>query len=574
MIFDASGPGCVKSIWGTNFDSDSVMKFYFDRETEPRYAINYIDFFRGEHALFPPPLVSYDKRGHWGTKPFAGNSFVPIPFEKSLKISVSGNSRFFHVLWERYPFPTPVKSFSGEEDRSNLVDGFERMDQDLFDASSLETVVVETEIVEPGQEVRLLEIDAGAGIVRRIVIEGDGSRDFFQDTWLRMRWDGHERWDVYAPTGIFFGSAVEADESRSLPSRVEILEGGRVRLTGYFPMPFWKQAEIEWVNASEHRIAPLRVEIVVSGNDLDPSGLYFTTTYRAGETTYGRDWLLFESPGTGWFVGVVQSMQGAHYCEGDEHFVIDGAISPQINGTGSEDYYLACFWPSVDFDTPFGGVAGDVMLKGGGDMVGAYYIPSSYSRFHLEAPIPFYSSFDARIQHGGLSHIRSNYRSLAFAYLKKEPVLKQTDFIDVGGSGSERAHRYKTTGSAELVALDGKPEGAYFEISFKDTGRRHEGGTVSFRVSIDPENQGVRLRRRIDQGSPRQKARVTIDGKVAGDWTHGYHNEHLRWFDLDFDIHPDLTRGKSTIDVKLDVVSGEGHGRFTDFRYEVYSYLK
>ena len=96
---------------------------------------------------------------------------------------------------------------------------------------------------------------------------------------------------------------------------------------------------------------------------------------------------------------------------------------------------------------------------------------------------------------------------------------------------------------------------------------------MSFRVSIDPENQGVRLRRRLDQESPRQMARVTIDGKFAGDWTHGYHNEHLRWYDLDFDIHPDLTRGKSSIDVKLEVVTGEGRGDFTDFRYEVYSFL-
>ena len=126
VIFDAAGPGCVRSIWGTNFDSDSVIKFYFDEESEPRYSINYVDFFRGQHPLFPPPLVSYDRRGHWGTKPFAGNSFVPIPFEKALKISVSGNSRFFHVLWERYPYPNPVKSFTGKEDHSALADGFER----------------------------------------------------------------------------------------------------------------------------------------------------------------------------------------------------------------------------------------------------------------------------------------------------------------------------------------------------------------------------------------------------------------------------------------------------------------
>jgi hypothetical protein len=32
VIFDAAGPGCVKSMWGTNFDAGGVLKFYFDGE--------------------------------------------------------------------------------------------------------------------------------------------------------------------------------------------------------------------------------------------------------------------------------------------------------------------------------------------------------------------------------------------------------------------------------------------------------------------------------------------------------------------------------------------------------------
>jgi len=572
VIFDASGPGCVKSIWGTNYDAESVVKFYFDGEAEPRITANYIDFFRGSLPAFPPPLVSYERQGNWGTKPFAGNSFVPIPFEKSLKIAVTGNSRFFHVIWERYPNGAEVTSFTGGEDRSKLLSSFDRFGEDLFIENDFDLVRKETEIVEPGQEVALFDAEETSGIIRKIVLEGDGSPEFFQESWIRMRWDGHRRWDVYAPAGIFFGSVNEAHEVRSLPFRVDVLKGGRVRLTGYFPMPFWEQAEIQWVNASDHRLAPLNSEIHVGQNDLDPTGLYFTTTYRAGQTTYGRDWLFFESPGAGWFVGAVQSMQGAHYCEGDEHFYIDGAVSPQFNGTGSEDYYLACFWPSLEFDTPFGGVALDIQQEGGGDMVGAYYVPSNYSRFHLEAPIPFHRSIDARIQHGGLSHIRSNYRSLAFAYLKKEPMLFKTDFIDVGNSASERHHEYLASGESEVVTLEGSPEGSYFESSFTGTGRRHASGEVTFTVAIDSGNQGVRLRRRLDQGSPRQNARVYVDGEYAGQWSHGYVNEFLRWFDLDFDIPPALTRGKSSLDLRLEVDVGEGRGEFTDFEYEVYCF--
>ncbi len=30
VIFDAAGPGCVRSIWGTHFAEDAFLKFYFD----------------------------------------------------------------------------------------------------------------------------------------------------------------------------------------------------------------------------------------------------------------------------------------------------------------------------------------------------------------------------------------------------------------------------------------------------------------------------------------------------------------------------------------------------------------
>ena len=119
VIFDAAGPGCIRSMWGTNFDPSAILKFYFDGEESPRYRIKYIDFYKGKHPLFPPPLISYEKRGMWGKRPFAGNSFVPIPFEKWLKISVQGESRFFHIIYEKYPYKNPIKTFSGQENRED-----------------------------------------------------------------------------------------------------------------------------------------------------------------------------------------------------------------------------------------------------------------------------------------------------------------------------------------------------------------------------------------------------------------------------------------------------------------------
>ncbi|HUU96037.1 MAG TPA: hypothetical protein VM487_09865, partial [Phycisphaerae bacterium] len=53
---------------------------------------------------------------------------------------------------------------------------------------------------------------------------------------------------------------------------------------------------------------------------------------------------------------------------------------------------------------------------------------------------------------------------------------------------------------------------------------------------------------------------------------HGYHNEHLRWFDSDFDIHPNHTRGKGSLAVELVVKTGDERGVFTDFNYRVYCF--
>ncbi len=574
VIFDSAGPGCIRSFWATAFDPKAVLRFYFDGEAKPRHEINTIEFFQGRNPLFPAPLNSYARRGCWGDAPFAGNSFVPIRFEKSLKIAVHGESRFFHIISEKYAAPA-AGGADATADRAALEDAFARMGERPFEEDGLRAIATETkEEIEAGEKLSLLKVESGFGIVREIMIEADGSETFFKQTHVRLRWDGHVRWDVVAPTGIFFGSPNGANEMRSLPLRVERLAGGRVRLLCWFPMAFWEKAEIEWVNDSPYRFGRVKARVLVDAAEIPRDrGASFTALYHEGTTDYGRDWLLFEGAGTGWLAGVVQSMREMHYCEGNERFTVDGAISPQVNGTGSEDYYLACFWPNPDFDTPFGCVIGNIMEEGGGSYPGAYRIPSGYSRFHLEAPIPFYASLRAVIQHGGMSDIRSQYRSLAFAYLNRKPTLVRTDALEIGRPESERSHGYKATSGARVETLAAHPEGEGFESVVACLGRVHSGGEIAFRVAVDPKNNGVRLRRRIDQKYRGQSVRVYVDGRPAGVWRHGYENADLRWFDTDFDIAPALTRGRDRLEIKLVLDKGLTNEVFSEYGYEVFSFL-
>ncbi|MGE5295061.1 MAG: hypothetical protein ACM3VT_09550, partial [Solirubrobacterales bacterium] len=175
VIFDAAGPGCIRSMWGTYFTHDAVLNFYFDGEQAPRYRINEIEFFSGKHPDFAPPLNSYELRGYYGDEPYAGNSFVPIPFAKSLKITVTGASRFFHVLYELYPYGTAIESFTGKEDRSALLESFEHLGDGPSAASDGDVQTVSETVDAAKEEIVLLERKATAGVVRAITIEADDS---------------------------------------------------------------------------------------------------------------------------------------------------------------------------------------------------------------------------------------------------------------------------------------------------------------------------------------------------------------------------------------------------------------
>ncbi|MBN2023904.1 MAG: DUF2961 domain-containing protein [Pirellulales bacterium] len=565
VVFDAAGPGCVRSIWQTCIPGGQSLKFYFDGEAEPRFEIPALDFHGGKHPLFPKPLVSCENLGYYAGGDNAGNCFVPIPFAKSLKVSVTGQCSFNHFLYELYPRGTPVTTFTGKEDRSYLLRAFAEQGEELSPPADATATRVEAVELKPGQAWDVLQASEPA-TVSRIVIEGPASEEFLRQVEIEMWWDDAPRPDVLAPMGMFFACPLRPENVRSLPAKVEVLPEGRIRLTSYFRMPFWRSARIALVSraAGAKPLGPVSAEIqLVPQRYAETDTGYFTALYRDGRTEMARDWLILDALGTGRFLGLVQTMEGGHYCEGNERFAADGAGMPRIHGTGSEDYYLACLWPNPNFNKPFAGCVGDITKKPG---------PACYYRFHLEAAMPFYSALDARIQHGGMSDIVSHYRSLGFAYLRRTPVLFQTDFIDVANGTSEREHDYQAADSTLTEELTASYEGNHAGVLVRDRGRVHAGGEITFTVAVDPDNAGVRLRRRLDQKSPRQAADVFVDGQPAGTWYHADQNEFLRWHDAEIDLPPELTRGKSELTIRLAIKSGGGHGPFTDYRYEALSY--
>jgi hypothetical protein len=316
VVFDAMGPGCVRSFWQTCFPKDQVLKFYFDGEDKPRYEIKTVDLYAGKHPHFPKPLVSGEILGYYAGGDIAGNCFVPIPFAKSLRVSMTKMASFNHFLYERYPHGTPVTTFTGKEDHSYLVSTFTKQGEELLpsaDAKVIRTPAVE---LKPGESREILNV-AQAGTVSRIVIEGDASEAFLNQVEIEMNWDDSPRPNVLAPVGMFFACPLRPENVRSLPTKVELLPDHRIRLTSYFRMPFWRRGAIVLANRPAPGVAGTTAKVsaevyLLPQRYKEADTGYFSVLYRAGRTEMARDWLILDALGTGRFLGVVQTLFGSH----------------------------------------------------------------------------------------------------------------------------------------------------------------------------------------------------------------------------------------------------------------------
>lgn len=596
VMFDAIGPGCIKSIWSTNVvEHDKLLKFYFDDETTPRITIDAYEMYSGKNLLFPAPLSSYAKTGQFEAGvPYAGNCFVPIPFKHRLRIAVDKNSKtdnfFYHVIYEKFTPGSCAETIdfvdlAGQINpkvlaATGLADAFARQGQDVKKDQGTRTLTSTVKGVfltgDPKVGVTAIEYE-GQGSIRRLTLDMPADPEYFKKLYIYIQFDSARFFQVLAPLDLLFANAHKPTAVRSLPIVVEEPHHGRVKAHLYFPMPFWKSFKIGFGNDQIYGPMPsadipggLNLEVSISDQTYSREDAgYFTTSCHQGQTTYGEDWVLGRQFGKGVFCGVVQSMQYQQYCEGDERFYLDGSMSPAFHGTGSEDYYLCCYWPNYNINLPFAGCVGNIKQEAGLD--GQFgTIPACYYRFHLEAPIPFHSQIDARIEHGGDSDIHSLYRTLSFFYVNPHSNLIQTDMINVGNIASETAHQYVST-SREITRLKMQYEGADDRVDIMDTGRYHKNTDVRFTAAIQPDNRGVRLRRRLDQRQGRNMVDVYVDGERVGRWYQADQNDFKRWCDLDFEIPVDYTRGKESITVILKSVPDQPVGDFSDFRYWIIS---
>lgn len=387
--------------------------------------------------------------------------------------------------------------------------------------------------------------------------------DILNNTRIRITWDGESTPSVDAPIGSFFGvGQLGAYTSRSLMAGMDA--DGQMYI--YLPMPFQQRAVVQLVSDRNTPTVGLAYETRYKpySGDFANTGYLRTKFTATTPAVINKDIPILDIAGSGNLVGVTASYSaagGPGYLEGDERIYVDDNASPSIYGTGTEDFFDGGWY----FDRgPFSRPVASMATSG---WLGANH-ETAANRFFLADSIPFKRRITASIEHGGRNQEVTNAWTLAYYYQKPDVKLSLTDTLDVGNSSSEAAHAYRITTQRWSGSRTYQYEGTADTTNITDNGRAHTGSS-QFNIAINPNNDGVVLRRRFDQTIANQQANVYVDNVLVGAWYVAGGNGFHQWRDSDFAIPASFTSGKSKVQVRVQFVSSTND--WNEFRYWAYT---
>lgn len=369
----------------------------------------------------------------------------------------------------------------------------------------------------------------------------------FSQARLRITWDDRAQPSIDAPVALFYGTGTlyNRNEREYLVKGFPIVvrdDGKRVHLACYFPMPFFVSARIELVGVETEALS----EILWSVRYLpykDPANhvAYFHATYADHPAPeLGKDLVLLDTrkvedseEWSGHLAGTsfIFSHQGnLNTLEGDPRFFFDDSLTPQAQGTGTEEWGGGGdYWGGQTMTLPFAGHP-----AGAKDAKSAKCeedkIESAY-RFLLADIMPFGKNARICMEHGGTDESTEHYETVTYWYGAPSPALRMTDTLQIGDAASEKAHHYLSPNASAPYDITSRYEWGVDHVrggkeifpAQLDRGRSTT-NTSEFTLQLDAKNLGVMLRRKLDYAFPNQRAEIFIadashaqDGQVP-DW--------------------------------------------------------
>ena len=447
VIADLKGPGVVNRIWTPTPTSDTV-KFYFDGEKLPRLAVPFIELFTGKTSPFLAPLSGFQIGGYY--------CYLPIPYERSLKIVFAGkNLRFHQTQYRTLTKGDHVKSFSKELFNAHQADlahvaSVWNKSQSPLSAYGNRIKTKKINLVVSATEEPLVSLSGGGRIVG-IELNAGNLSQAYRKVMLKATWDGESSPAIDLPLHDFFGYAFGKPAMQSI-----LLGSTRQQLYSYLPMPFDKTADLR---LKYNRGAGDADEILITGTiyytddarNAALEGKLYVQSRRQYNSPSGTPHLISNVKGRGHYIGTILASQGLEeghtlFFEGDDRATIDGKL--KLHGTGSEDYFNGGWYAVMDrwdrgISLP---IHGSLEYNQMSARTGGY-------RFYLNDKLNFSESFNLTIEHQPEAgkNVKTDYTSVGIFYADK-PQFENTSLL-ADPKQAEIRQRNKLTAQGMMFTL-------------------------------------------------------------------------------------------------------------------------
>lgn len=487
---------------------------------------------------FPKPL-----NWTWATTKGADLIWTPVPFERSMQMAYTRTHYGTgYYIYDRFVPGTPLSHpLHGWNEGSTP-------DQDVLDLISKSGTEIAPETgkqasgtihLQAGQTTTVADLKSRSTLT---ALQFSIPRDqafAFEHVHLRVTWDGRQQPSIDAPIALFYGAGTLYNRDnreflvKAFPVSIRFTND-RIFLACYFPMPFFRSARIELI-AGEQSVTGIKwslryVPLRRPANHLS----YFHATYQ--DFPYpelGHDLVLLDTRSaegggdwSGSFVGtsfIFSHEADLRTLEGDPRFFFDDSLTPQAQGTGTEEWGGGGdYWGGLNMTLPFAG-----------HPVGARNLQSAISeedkiesayRFLLADLMPFGRNAVIRLEHGGTNESEQHYETVTYWYGLPSPSLIKTDVLHVGDSAQEFSHSYHSPQASAPYEITSRYEWGVDTLNGKeifpaetDRGRTTPGSS-EFRLRIRPDNFGVLLRRKLDYSFPDQRAEVFVANESRRNW--------------------------------------------------------
>lgn len=587
-------------------------------------------------SLFPTPLTFT-----WSQTKGADLMWVPIGFEKSFRMGYSrtfyGTGYYiYHQFVKGAPLSRPLTSWDAKTPPDkDVLELLNRAGSDLAPPAGTAGVRERHGQIDlPANGSVALGADLRGPAMLR-ALEFSVARDqavAFSQARLRVNWDDRAEASIDSPIALFYGAGILYNRDnreylvKGFPMVIKY-ERDRVRLSCYFPMPFFRSARFELRGTGQGPIAGVEWKLRYAPYADPPNQVgYFHASYVDHPVPeQGKDLVLLDTrkvegggDWSGQFVGtsfIFSHSADLETLEGDPRFFFDDSQTPQAYGTGTEEWGGGGdYWGGLNMTLPLAGHP--VGAETAKDAIAPEDKVESAYRFLLADLMPFGKNAVIRLEHGGNNESQEHYETVTYWYGLPAPSLLKTDELMIGDASSERQHHYSSPEASKPYGLISRYEwgpdtwqGAEVYPAERDRGRTTKTAS-EFTLKVDSRNLGVMLRRKLDYSFPNQRAEVYVADstsgeshwKMAGIWylagsnTCVYSNptvelgavQHVvqasnrRFRDDEFLIPRELTTGRSAIRIRIKFTPVEiplypgyppAELAWSEMRYTAYSFV-